>query len=45
MARPALFNIVFETLNIFSIFVYIYLAGIQLPGNGIRLLSITQSLG
>jgi hypothetical protein len=45
MAYSAIFNNVFEALNLLSIILYTYVAEIQLPGNGIWLFSRTQSSG
>jgi hypothetical protein len=42
VAYSALFNNVFDALNLFSMIFYTYVAEIQLPGNNIWLLSITQ---
>ncbi len=39
MAYSALFNNVFDALNLLLIILYTYVAEIQLPGNGIRLLA------
>ncbi len=41
MAYSALFNNAFEALNLLLIIFYTYEAEIQLPGNGIQLLSRT----
>jgi hypothetical protein len=45
MVYSALLNCVFEALNLLLILFYYYVAEIQLPGNGLRLFSITQSFG
>ncbi len=45
MAYSAVFNNVFEYLNLLLIILYTYVAKLQLPGNEIWLLSITQSFG
>jgi hypothetical protein len=44
-AFSALFYNVFEALSLLFIVFYTYAGEIQLPGNGIWLLSITQSSG
>ncbi len=45
MAYSALFNNVFEYLNLLLIILYTSVAELQLPGNDIWLLSRTQSSG
>ncbi len=45
MEYSAIYNNVFEALNLLLVIFYTYVAEIRPPGNGIRLLSRTKCVG